>query len=194
MNLDLYKFKYNEFKELTFSELKLYSILRQACINEKEIQISPIELGKYFEMNSSSVSRTLKSLQEKKKLKITNIGREKIIYINDVFEDGEEYNFFVMEDFKKFGLPYIPVISQLTYNEFKIFTTIRSYSRKFGYATFTQKVLAEKTGIDKFHLSSIITDLSIKGVICYNKILIDNRKCNFWKLFPDWDYISSLSP
>ena len=77
MNLDLYKFKYNEFKELTFSELKLYSILRQACINEKEIQISPIELGKYFEMNSSSVSRTLKSLQEKRNLKLLILDEKK---------------------------------------------------------------------------------------------------------------------
>lgn len=193
MDNDLYKFRFEEMKELTFNELKVFARLRQQSKNKTHITIQPIAIANYFGLCPDVVRKTITSLQNKGKLKAENDGKSKIIYIDDVIEDGEEYNFFVMKDFDSEKDPTDMLSSWLTYNEFKIFSTVRSYSRRYGFASLSKDTMTEKTGIDKSNLGKVLDSLEKKGIISYNKIVVKGITRNYWVIDDMWDYVDVTS-
>lgn len=190
---DLYKFRFEEMKELTFNELKIFARLRQQCKGKEKIIIQPIAIADYFGLCPDVVRKAIVSLQRKGKLRAENHGKSKIIYIDDVIEDGEEYNFFVMKDFDSEKDPIDMFISWLTYNEFKIFSTVRSYSRRYGFASLSRDTMSEKTGIDKSNLGKVLDSLEQKGIVSYDKVVVGGITRNYWVIDDMWNYVEVIS-
>ena len=84
-------------------------------------------------------------------------------------------------------------ISWLTYNEFKIFSTVRSYSRQYGFASLSRDTMSEKTGIDKSNLGKVIDSLEEKGIVSYDKVVVGGITRNYWVIDDMWDYVEVTS-
>ena len=129
----IYPFCLRELNELTYTELKLYSVIRTLCNGNNYISISEKELGNL--VNMKQISRTLINLQKKNKI----IKNNKRIYLYkdeynlDQIVQHEQFLFWVPED-----LNY-----NLTYLEFKIFCILRNYSSSWGFATIKPQTISE---------------------------------------------------
>lgn len=154
MDKQIYRFIKEEIKELTYNQLKIFSVIRQFNVDGKS-SISIDEIVKRTKILKNHVFKEIKFLEQNNYLVKDN----KNYIINKLISDGEQFLYWEDKDLEL----------KLTYNQFVLYCLIRTNSSKFGYAMLKQKTISDITGIAVSHVSRIIKQLSDKGLIRLEK-------------------------
>ncbi|EDN01140.1 hypothetical protein BACCAP_01081 [Pseudoflavonifractor capillosus ATCC 29799] len=184
--LDIYKFKPDEMRELTFTELKVLAVLRQLS-QESKIDYRPNVMAEKIGITTNQLLKAITGLSEKKKLSCITVGKKHEVAIISTLAEKEQYLFFDLRDFRFFSVQKGE--SKLTYNEFKIFALIRSYYAGNGYKPyFGISYVQNITGIGNTNIYRVLDSLNEKSVLQYFGKEITGNKPQ-WSLCEDWNYV-----
>lgn len=151
----IYKFTYEEVKELTYNQVKILSVIRQFSIDNVS-KIYTSEIVKRTRLANSTVSLALKELYNKHYL----AKEDKEYIILKPVEKGKQYLYWTDDD----------LLLGLTYNQFVLYCLIRTNSNKFGYAMLKYSTISNLTGIADTHISRAIKQLIEKELIFAEKM------------------------
>ena len=154
MKNQVYKFTFQEVKELTFNQIKVLSVIRQFsvdCISK----IYTTEIVKRTRLANSTVSLALKELYNKRYL----AKEDKQYIMLKPISKGEQFLYWIDNDLSL----------GLTYNQFVLYCLIRTNSSKFGYAMFKYSTISNLTGIADTHISRTMKQLIKKELIRIEK-------------------------
>lgn len=153
-NKQIYRFTYKEVKELTYSQIKVLSVIRQFSIdNVSKIYVD--EIVKRTRLANSTVSLALKELYNKHYIEKED---KEYVILKPIIK-GEQFLYWVDDDLSL----------GLTYNQFVLYCLIRTNSSKFGYAMFKYSTISNLTGIADANISRTIKQLIEKGLIRIEK-------------------------
>lgn len=184
--LDIYKFKPDELRELTFTELKVLAVLRQLA-KDKKIDYSPNVMAGKIGITTNQLLKAVTGLSEKKKLSCRTVGKKHEVTIISTLAEKEQFFFFDMRDFEVFSVQEEK--QKLTYNEFKIFSVVRSYYAGNGYEPYFGISYVQRiTGIGNTNIYRVLDSLDKKGVLQYLGKEITGDKPH-WCLCEDWNYV-----
>ena len=154
MNKQIYKFTFEEVKELTYNQIKILSVIRQYSIdNVSKINVS--EIINRTRLAKSTISSELKKLIQKNYL----CKEDKDYIILKPIVKGNQFLYWTDSDLDL----------KLTYNQFVLYCLIRTNSSKLGYAMFKYSTISNLTGIADTHISRTIKQLIEKGIIRIEK-------------------------
>ena len=150
MDKQIYKFTFDEVKELTYNQLKIFSIIRQFSIdNVSKIYVD--EIVRRTKLVKTNVYKDIRVLQSKHY--ITKEDKEYIIL--KPISKGEQFLYWIDNDLSL----------GLTYNQFVLYCLIRTNSNKFGYAMLKYSTITDLVGITKNNISRTVKELIEKGLI-----------------------------
>lgn len=132
MEKQIYKYTYEEVKELTYNQIKVLSVIRQFsidCISK----IYTTEIVKRTRLANSTVSFALKELYNKRYL----CKEDKDYIILKPIVKGNQFLYWTDSDLDL----------KLTYNQFVMYCLVRTNSYKLGYAMFKYSTISNLTGI-----------------------------------------------
>lgn len=154
MNKQIYKFTFDEVKELTYNQIKILSVIRQYSIDCLS-KINTYEIINRTHLVKSTISSELKKLIQKNYL----CKEDKEYVILKPISKGEQFLYWVDDDLKL----------NLTYNQFVLYCLIRTNSNKFGYAMLKYSTISSLTGIADTHISRTMKQLIEKELIRIEK-------------------------
>lgn len=154
MENQVYKFTFDEVKELTYNQIKVLSVIRQFSIDNVS-KIYTTEIVKRTRLANSTVSLVLKELYNKRYL----VKEDKEYVILKPIVKGEQFLYWIDDDLSL----------GLTYNQFVLYCLIRTNSNKLGYAMFKYSTISSLTGIADTHISRAIKQLIEKELIRIEK-------------------------
>lgn len=138
MENQVYKFTFDEVKELTYNQIKILSVIRQFSIDNVS-KINTSEIIKRTKLANSTVSLALKELINKHYLAKED---KEYIILKPILK-GEQFLYWIDNDLSL----------GLTYNQFVLYCLIRTNSNKFGYAMLKYSTISNLTGIADTHIS-----------------------------------------
>ena len=150
----IYKFTFQEVKELTYNQVKILSVIRQFsvdCISK----INTYEIVNRTKLANSTVCTELKKLIQKNYL----CKEDKEYVILKSIEKGKQYLYWTDDD----------LLLGLTYNQFVLYCLIRTNSNKLGYAMLKYSTITDLVGITKNNISAIVKQLIEKNLIRIEK-------------------------
>ena len=149
-NKQIYKFTFEEVKELTFNQIKVISVIRQFSIdNISKIYVD--EIVRRTKLVKTNVYKDIRVLQSKHYL----CKEDKEYIILKPIVKGSQFLYWTDSDLDL----------KLTYNQFVLYCLIRTNSSKLGYAMLKYSTISNLTGITKNHLTSILKQLIEKELI-----------------------------
>lgn len=154
MENQVYKFTFQEAKELTYNQIKVLSVIRQFSIDNVS-KIHTSEIIKRTRLANSTVSTELKKLIQNNYL----CKEDKEYIILKPISKGEQFLYWIDNDLSL----------GLTYNQFVLYCLIRTNSNKFGYAMLKYSTISNLVGITKNNISAIIKQLIEKELIRIEK-------------------------
>lgn len=150
MDKQIYKFTFDEVKELTYNQLKIFSIIRQFSIdNVSKIYVD--EIVRRTKLVKTNVYKDIRVLQSKHYL----CKEDKEYIILKPISKGEQFLYWIDNDLSL----------GLTYNQFVLYCLIRTNSNKFGYAMLKYSTITDLVGITKNNISRTVKELIEKGLI-----------------------------
>ena len=153
-NKQIYKFTFEEVKELTFNQIKILSVIRQFSVdNVSKIYID--EIVRRTKLVKTNVYKDIRVLQSKHYI----AKEDKAYVILKPIVKGSLFLYWTDSDLDL----------KLTYNQFVLYCLIRTNSSKLGYAMFKYSTITVLTGITKNHLTAIINQLIEKELIRIEK-------------------------
>lgn len=151
----IYKFKYEEVKELTYNQIKVLSVIRQFSIDNVS-KIYTSEIVKRTRLANSTVCVEIKKLIDKHYI----AKEDKEYVILRPIEKGKQYLYWIDDD----------LLLGLTYNQFVLYCLVRTNSSKFGYAMLKYTTITNLVGITKNNISRIVKELVEKELIYAEKM------------------------
>lgn len=151
----IYKFAYEEVKELTYNQIKVLSVIRQFSIDNVS-KIYTSEIVKRTRLANSTVCVEIKKLIDKHYI----AKEDKEYVILRLIEKGKQYLYWTDDD----------LLLGLTYNQFVLYCLIRTNSNKLGYAMLKYTTITNLVGITKNNISRIIKELVEKELIYAEKM------------------------
>lgn len=151
----IYKFTFQEVKELTYNQVKILSVIRQFsvdCISK----INTYEIVNRTKLANSTVCTELKKLIQKNYL----CKEDKEYVILKSIEKGKQYLYWTDDD----------LLLGLTYNQFVLYCLVRTNSNKLGYAMLKYSTITNLVGITKNNISRIVKELVEKELIYAEKM------------------------
>lgn len=153
-NKQIYRFTYEEVKELTYNQVKILSVIRQFSIdNVSKIYVD--EIVRRTKLVKTNIYKDIRVLQSKHYL----AKEDKEYIILKPISKGEQFLFWVDDDLSL----------GLTYNQFVLYCLIRTNSSKFGYAMLKYTTITDLTGITKNNICRIVKQLIEKDLIRIEK-------------------------
>lgn len=162
MEKQIYKYTFEEVKELTYNQIKVLSVIRQFsidCISK----INTSEIINRTKLASSTVSFVLKELCNKHYIEKDD---KEYIILKPIVK-GSQFLYWVDDDLSL----------GLTYNQFVLYCLIRTNSNKFGYAMLKYSTISNLTGIADTHISRAMKQLIEKELIRIEK---QNTFTKYW--------------
>lgn len=153
-NKQIYRFTYQEVKELTYNQIKILSVIRQFsidCISKIYVD----EIARRTKLLKTNVYKDIRVLQSKHY--IAKEDKEYIVLKPIV--KGSQFLYWTDDD----------INLGLTYNQFVLYCLIRTNSGKLGYAMLKYSTISNLTGITKNHLTAIVKQLIEKELISIEK-------------------------
>ena len=151
----IYKFTYEEVKELTYNQVKILSVIRQFSIDNVS-KIYTSEIVKRTRLANSTVCVEIKKLIDKHYI----AKEDKQYVILRPIEKGKQYLYWTDDD----------LLLGLKYNQFVLYCLIRTNSNKLGYAMLKYSTITVLVGITKNNISRIIKELVEKELIYAEKM------------------------
>lgn len=151
----IYKYTYDEVKELTYNQIKVLSVIRQFSIDNVS-KIYTSEIVKRTKLANSTVSLALKELCNRHYI----VKEEKEYIILKPIEKGKQYLYWIDDD----------LLLGLTYNQFVLYCLVRTNSNKLGYAMLKYSTITSMTGIADTHISRTFSQLIEKELIYAEKM------------------------
>ena len=139
----IYKFTYEEVKELTYNQVKILSVIRQFSIDNVS-KIYTSEIVKRTRLANSTVCVEIKKLIDKHYI----AKEDKQYVILRPIEKGKQYLYWTDDD----------LLLGLKYNQFVLYCLIRTNSNKLGYAMLKYSTITVLVGITKNNISRIIKE------------------------------------
>ena len=154
MEKQIYRFTFDEVKELTYNQIKVLSVIRQFSIdNVSKIYVD--EIVRRTKLVKTNVYKDIRVLQSKHYIEKED---KEYIIIKPIVK-GNQFLYWTDSDLDL----------KLTYNQFVLYCLIRTNSSKFGYAMFKYSTITDLVGITKNHLTAIIKQLVEKELIRVEK-------------------------
>ena len=154
MDKQIYKFTFQEVKELTYNQVKILSVIRQFsidCISKIYVD----EIVRRTKLVKTNVYKDIRILQSKHYL----AKDDKEYIILKPISKGEQFLFWVDDDLSL----------GLTYNQFVLYCLIRTNSGKLGYAMLKYSTITDLVGITKNNTSRTVKELIEKELIRIEK-------------------------
>lgn len=162
MEKQIYRFTYKELKELTYNQLKIFSIIRQFSIdNVSKIYVD--EIVRRTKLVKTNVYKDIRVLQSKHYIEKED---KEYVILKPIIK-GSQFLYWTDSDLDL----------KLTYNQFVLYCMIRTNSSKFGYAMLKYSTITDLVGITKNHLTAIMKQLIEKGLIRIEK---QNTYTKYW--------------
>lgn len=162
MEKQIYRFTFDEVKELTYNQIKVLSVIRQFSIdNVSKIYVD--EIVRRTKLVKTNVYKDIRVLQSKHYIEKED---KEYIIIKPIVK-GSQFLYWVDDD----------INLGLTYNQFVLYCLIRTNSNKLGYAMLKYSTIADLVGITKNHLTAIIEQLVEKELIRVEK---KNTYTKYW--------------
>ena len=154
MEKQIYRFTFDEVKELTYNQIKVLSVIRQFSIdNVSKIYVD--EIVRRTKLVKTNVYKDIRVLQSKHYIEKED---KEYIIIKPIVK-GSQFLYWTDSDLDL----------KLTYNQFVLYCLIRTNSSKLGYAMLKYSTISNLTGITKNHLTSILKQLIEKELIRVEK-------------------------
>lgn len=162
MEKQIYRFTFDEVKELTYNQIKVLSVIRQFSIdNVSKIYVD--EIVRRTKLVKTNVYKDIRVLQSKHYIEKED---KEYIIIKPIVK-GSQFLYWTDSDLDL----------KLTYNQFVLYCLIRTNSSKLGYAMLKYSTISNLTGITKNHLTSILKQLIEKELIRVEK---QNTYTKYW--------------
>ena len=162
MEKQIYRFTFEEVKELTYNQVKILSVIRQFSIdNISKIYVD--EIVRRTKLVKTNVYKDIRVLQSKHYL----CKEDKEYIILKPIVKGSQFLYWTDSDLDL----------KLTYNQFVLYCLIRTNSNKLGYAMLKYSTITNLTGIAKNHLTAIVKQLIEKELIRIEK---KNTYTKYW--------------
>lgn len=154
MKNQVYKFTFQEVKELTYNQIKVLSVIRQFSIdNVTKIYVD--EIVRRTKLVKTNVYKDIRALQSKHYL----AKEDKEYVILKPIVKGSQFLYWIDSDLDL----------KLTYNQFVLYCLIRTNSSKFGYAMLKYSTITDLVGITKNNISRTMKQLIEKELIRIEK-------------------------
>lgn len=154
MEKQIYRFTFEEVKELTYNQIKVLSVIRQFSVdNISKIYVD--EIVRRTKLVKTNVYKDIRVLQSKRYL----AKEDKDYIILKPIVKGNQFLYWTDSDLDL----------KLTYNQFVLYCLVRTNSNKLGYAMLKYSTITNLTGIAKNHLTAIVKQLIEKELIRIEK-------------------------
>lgn len=162
MEKQIYRFTFEEVKELTYNQIKVLSVIRQFSVdNISKIYVD--EIVRRTKLVKTNVYKDIRVLQSKRYL----AKEDKDYIILKPIVKGNQFLYWTDSDLDL----------KLTYNQFVLYCLVRTNSSKLGYAMLKYSTITNLTGIAKNHLTAIVKQLIEKELIRIEK---KNTYTKYW--------------